>query len=65
MNWEAVGKRIRDARMKKSLLQSDLAKLLNITQPAYNMYEQGKRPIDIPKLKTICRVLDLNIKDFF
>ncbi|WP_244832988.1 helix-turn-helix transcriptional regulator [Clostridium sp. BJN0001] len=42
--------RLKDLRLEHSLLQKDIAKILNITTSAYGYYEQGKR---IPDSETI------------
>ena len=41
--------RIREIREDKDLTQSDIAKILNVSQVAYSFYEIGKRqlPIDL------------------
>ena len=41
--------RIKDLREDKDLTQSDIAKILNVSQVAYSYYELGKRqlPIDL------------------
>lgn len=38
-------KRLKDLREDKDLYQEDIAKLLNITQQQYSMYELGTRQI--------------------
>ena len=42
--------RIREIREDKDLTQSDVAKILNISQVAYSFYEIGKRQIPIDLL---------------
>ena len=41
--------RLKEIREDKDLLQSDIAKILNVSQVAYSYYEIGKRqlPIDL------------------
>lgn len=63
MDWEIIGKKIREARLKKGLLQKDLAKLLGVTQTSYSYYENGKKHIGFMKLKKICQVLEIDISD--
>lgn len=43
--------RLKEIREDRDLLQSDIAKILNVSQVAYSYYEIGKRqlPIDILK----------------
>lgn len=42
--------RIREIREDKDLTQSDIAKILNVSQVAYSFYEIGKRQIPIELL---------------
>lgn len=42
--------RIREIREDKDLTQSDIAKILNVSQVAYSFYEIGKRQIPIDLL---------------
>ncbi len=42
--------RIREIREDKDLTQSDVAKILNVSQVAYSFYEIGKRQIPIDLL---------------
>lgn len=43
-------KRLRDLREDNDYTQADIAKILNITRPQYNLYELGDRKIPIDKL---------------
>lgn len=47
--------RIRDLREDKDLTQTEVSKMLNITQVAYSYYELDKR--NIP-LETLCKLAD-------
>lgn len=47
--------RIRDLREDRDLTQSDISKLLNISQVAYSYYELNKR--NIP-LESLCKLAD-------
>ncbi len=38
-------KRLKEMRVKKNLSQKDIAKILNISQQQYSLYETGKRLI--------------------
>ena len=42
--------RIREIREDKDLTQSDIAKILNVSQVAYSFYEIGKRQLPIELL---------------
>lgn len=43
-------KRLRDTREDSDKRQEDIAKVLNITQQQYYLYETGKRKLPIDKL---------------
>lgn len=45
--------RLKDLREDKDLQQSDIAKLLNTTQPQYSRYETGERELLIRHLVTL------------
>ena len=45
--------RLKEIREDKDLLQSDIAKILNVSQVAYSYYEIGKRQLPIDLLKKL------------
>ncbi len=45
--------RLKDLREDRDLQQSDIAKLLNTTQPQYSRYETGERELPIRHLVTL------------
>ena len=45
--------RLKEIREDKDLLQSDIAKVLNVSQVAYSYYEIGKRQLPIDLLKKL------------
>ena len=47
--------RIRDLREDRDLTQTDISKILNISQVAYSYYELNKRNIPI---ETLCKLAD-------
>ena len=47
--------RLKEIREDKDLLQSDIAKILNVSQVAYSYYEIGKRQLPIDLLKKLAR----------
>lgn len=46
---------IRALREDKDLYQKDIAKLLGTSQSYYAQYENGKRPLPIEHLVTLCK----------
>ena len=55
---ETLGPRIRAARKAKGLTSVVCAKFVNVSQPAWNMWEVGKRLPKIELLVAICDLLD-------
>lgn len=53
--------RIKDLRLQNNLTQSDVAKVLNITQAAYGMYELGKRQLPVDKLVDIAKFYHVSL----
>lgn len=47
--------RIRDLREDNELYQKDIARILGTTQSYYAQYENGKRPLPIEHLITLCQ----------
>ena len=52
--------RLKDLREDKDLQQSDIAKLLNTTQPQYSRYETGERELPIRHLVTLAEFYDVS-----
>ncbi len=53
--------RIRNLREDNDYTQKDIAKVLRITQPQYNLYEQGDRKIPIDKLELLADFYNVSI----
>ncbi|MBU0757207.1 MAG: helix-turn-helix domain-containing protein [Nanoarchaeota archaeon] len=53
-----------DAKLKKGLLQRQLARKIGSTQTGISFYEIGKNRIDAKYLRKICEELDLNFFQF-
>lgn len=52
--------RLRDLREDKDMTQTDLATLLQTTQPQIVRYEAGKRDIPLDKLVFLCRYFNVS-----
>ena len=67
-NSECLGKDfgsfIRTARERKDMFQSEVAELVGITQPYYSLIERGERVVDFVLALKICKVLQIDIRDF-
>lgn len=52
--------RLKDLREDKDMTQTDLAMLLQTTQPQIYRYESGQRDIPLDKLVFICRYFNVS-----
>lgn len=55
-----IGKKIRDAREDKDLMQSDMAKLIPMNQSNYSKIERDVQEPSIEQLRRICQILQLD-----
>ena len=53
--------RLYNARIKQGLTQSDVAKLVPMTQPSYSRIESGFQEPNLTQLKRIAEVLNISI----
>lgn len=53
--------RIRDLREDHDLKQTDIAKLLNVTQPTYSDYERGILEISLSSLVTLSNFYQVSV----
>lgn len=51
---------IRNLREDKDLLQKDIADILGTSQSYYAQYENGKRPLPIEHLITLCKFYEVS-----
>jgi transcriptional regulator with XRE-family HTH domain len=56
-----LGKRLKELREEKGLLQKDVAKYLKITTSAYGYYEQGKRDPDTETLQKLADFFNVSV----
>lgn len=61
-NIRGIKETILMARKEKGLTQKDMAKKLNISQPAYSYYEKGNKPLPANQLKKVLDILDINME---
>ena len=45
---------LRELREDKDKTQAEIAEVLNITRPQYNLYETGKRQFKIEHIRKLC-----------
>lgn len=55
-----VNERIKEIRTEKELTQKEIADLLNMKQPQYARYENGKRELPITHLKTLAEYYNIS-----
>ena len=55
-----IGERLREARLAKHKIVSEMAALLHITERAYRNYEYDAREPNLHILKQICIYLDVS-----
>ncbi len=58
-------KKLKSARIKLGLTQTQLAEKLGISSSTIGMYEQGRRSPDFNMLLRLCGILKISIYDFF
>lgn len=63
LETETFGIKIKTARLEKGLTQQDLSKIIGVTPESISYYEAGKKTPSFDKIKTICRVLNLDINE--
>lgn len=61
-DYDKVVKKLREAREKKGLRQTDLAKLLGSNQNVISRYELG-RDMTMSRFLQICKALEVNPSD--
>lgn len=53
--------RLKDLREDRDLEQTEIAKILNTTQPQYSRYERGEREIPIRQLIKLCKLYNVTL----
>lgn len=53
-------KRLRELREDNDKTQQNIADVLSITRPQYQLYESGKRDLPIDLLKELCRFYNVS-----
>ena len=57
--------KLRGKRVEKNLTQKDMAKLLGISQNAYNLKELGKREFVTSEINLLLNILGCKYEDIF
>lgn len=57
----AIGNRAYQARISKGLKQEDLSAALDISQPTYSKFENGRYEPSLTKIFVLCDILDIKL----
>ncbi|MBQ8451394.1 MAG: helix-turn-helix transcriptional regulator [Clostridia bacterium] len=60
-----VGENIKLARRAKGLTQSDVAKILFMTQQQYSRFENGVFELNYSQIVKLCEILDITPNEIF
>lgn len=60
----AFGTFIKEARIRKGIVQGDVSHHLGVTQSYYSLIESGARNVDLQVAIKICKYLGLDLNDF-
>jgi len=60
-----VGKNLKEARKFKGLTQSEVAKLMNMTQQQYSRFENGVFELNYGQILTLCDLYDITPNELF
>lgn len=60
----AFGTFIKEARVRKGIVQFDLSNHLGVTQSYYSLIESGSRNVDLQLAMKICKYLGLDLNEF-
>lgn len=60
----AFGAFIKEARMRKGLLQFDVCRNVGLSQGYYSLIESGGRNVDLQVAFKICKFLNLDMGEF-
>lgn len=61
---KGFGDFVKEGRERLGLYQSDVARMLNISQPYYSCIEKGTRNVDLVLALKICDTLKLDLSDY-
>ena len=61
IDYELLGQRIRDARIKACMTQATLSGIIGLSPAHYSHIESGKAKINLPTLVAIVQALDTTI----
>ena len=62
---KSIGQNIKNARKDKGLTQSDVAKVLYMTQQQYSRFENGVFELNYEQILKICKLLNITPNEIF
>jgi len=65
MNYEILGQRLRLARERSRISQTEAAQVIDVTAAALNQYESGKRRVDALTLERLSRLYGVPLRSLF
>ncbi|MBD5092334.1 MAG: helix-turn-helix transcriptional regulator [Clostridiales bacterium] len=60
-----IGNNLKQARKDKKMTQSDVAKLLYMTQQQYSRFENGVFELNYSQIIILCDLFDISANDLF
>ncbi|MDE6302619.1 MAG: helix-turn-helix domain-containing protein [Clostridia bacterium] len=60
-----IGNNLKQARKDKKLTQTDVAKLMYMTQQQYSRFENGVYELNYSQILFLCDLLDISVDDLF
>ncbi len=60
LDYQLIGKRLKDARNSKKLTLDQLAKKLDVSIPFVSRIEKGNLEISLKRLSQICEILEIS-----
>lgn len=65
MDYEILGQRLRLARERTGMTQTEAAQFIDVTPAALNQYESGKRRVDALNLERLARLYGVPLRSLF
>ena len=65
MNYDILGQRLRVARERAGMTQTEAAQFIDVTSAALNQYESGKRRVDALSLERLARLYGVSLRSLF
>jgi transcriptional regulator with XRE-family HTH domain/Zn-dependent peptidase ImmA (M78 family)/predicted RNase H-like HicB family nuclease len=65
MNYDILGQRLRVARERAGMTQTEAAQFIDVTSAALNQYESGKRRVDALSLERLARLYGVPLRSLF